>query len=158
MKSEIFFVSDFNSETGNRMDIPKSELNLVLTFLLFFQIQLSPKINPEQSLYLNRLSHKCLPVMRHMVGKADKSKLDLILGKAASYSATKWEVAQVSAVAEAVNRVVLSKVKDINGVNDKDVCLAAQWAASLHLTLYQVTGVPSTSPRCWFGTSNRSWA
>ena len=36
-------VSDFNSETGNRLDVLKSGLNLVLTFLLFFQIQLSPK-------------------------------------------------------------------------------------------------------------------
>ena len=43
MKSEIFVVSDFNSETGNRLDVPKSGLNLVLTFLLFFQIQLSQK-------------------------------------------------------------------------------------------------------------------
>ena len=34
MKSEIFVVSDFNSETVNRLDVPKSGLNLVLTFLL----------------------------------------------------------------------------------------------------------------------------
>ena len=33
------FVSNFNSETGNRLDVPKSGLNWVLIFLLFFQIE-----------------------------------------------------------------------------------------------------------------------
>ena len=57
MKSEIFFVSDFNSETGNRLDVPTSGLNLVLTFILFFKFNYLQKINPDQSIYLTRLSH-----------------------------------------------------------------------------------------------------
>ena len=57
MKSEVFFVSDFNFETGNRLDVPKSGLNLVLTFLFLFKSNYLQKINPEQSPYLTRLSH-----------------------------------------------------------------------------------------------------
>ena len=53
------FVSDFNSETGNRLDVPKSGLNLVLTFVLLFQIQLSPKnkSGTVSIFILTRLSH-----------------------------------------------------------------------------------------------------
>ena len=43
LKSEVCFVSDFNSETSKRPDVPTSGLKLALTFGLFFQIQLSPK-------------------------------------------------------------------------------------------------------------------
>ena len=52
-----FFVSKFNSETGNRLDVPKSGLNLALTFIFIFKSNYLQKVNPEQSPYLTRLSH-----------------------------------------------------------------------------------------------------
>ena len=79
----------------------------------------------ELVLIINTFRSKYLPVMRHIVGKADQSKLDPTLSQAASYRATKWEVSQASAVAGAINRVVMPKVKDVKCVKVEDVRLAA---------------------------------
>ena len=125
---------------------------LFLDVLQQLQKPLNEALVDQAELVMSAFCSKCLPVMKHIVGKADESKLDPILGKAASYRATKFEVAQAIAVAEAVNRVVQPKAKNAEGVKVEDVRLAAHTVGNQ----FAFDFVSGDCRNVWFGISSRS--